>query len=116
MKQTKKPRPSHVSLDTVTWEEISAHEPALNDLLIEARSTKDDGQYFCKHEAYASGHKNHVSFKKRLNQLVGFSAKKHRGFFLATEQAWRVATNTILEALPLCRTCGCVYPDGSFTE
>ena len=109
MSENRKPvtKPEKYNRKIITWEELVAHEPDLNDLLIEARSIKDDGCYFCNHEAYAIGYKKHRSFKKSLHHLVGFGSR-HRNSFLSTSQAWDVAVQTILEALPPCRNCGCV--------
>lgn len=92
------------------WYEMVAHEPELNDLLVEARSITSNGSYFCNHEAYAFGCQGHESFKQRLELLVGFGSR-HRGSFLGTSQAWDEAVETIIEALPPCYNCGCVCLD-----
>lgn len=106
----------HCTPEVIVWEELAAHEPDLNDLLAEVRSIKDDGgPYFCKHDAWAFGWKNHAAFKKRIHRLVGIGSRHHDAF-LATSQAWDVVLETILEALPPCRKCGCVNADGSFVD
>jgi hypothetical protein len=98
----------------ITWEELVAHEPGLDDLLRDVRSVKDrGGPYFCKHEAWAHGWKNRAAFRNRTYRLVGFGSR-HRDSFLATSQAYDVVLETILEALPPCRNCGCVNENGDF--
>jgi hypothetical protein len=98
---------------TVSWEDLVAIEPKLNDLLMEARSIKDEGgPYICGHEILVSGWKDHPSFKKRLHKLVGWGSKRP-GSILATEQAYYKAIITIENALPSCRNCGCIREDGS---
>jgi len=98
----------------ITWEELVAHEPSLNDLLIEARSIKDDyGSYFCKREAYVIGWMKHSNFSSRIHRLVGFGSC-HSNSFLQTAEAWNVVLDTILEALPPCRNCMCVNADEMF--
>lgn len=96
------------------WDELVAHEPELNDLLIEARSMKGDERYFCNHEAYALGFGKHQSFKKRIHRLVGYGATKHRNSFLATSQAYDEVAETLLNAMPPCRNCGCMNECGEF--
>jgi hypothetical protein len=103
------------STEVPTWEELAAREPRLNDVLAEVRSIKDEGgPYFCKHEAWAVGWKDLPAFKKRIDRLVGWGSR-HRDPLMRTCQAWEVVLEMILEALPPCRSCGCVYADGSFT-
>lgn len=109
MKKSKETVPA-----TVDWIELVANEPALDELLAEARRVRDDGTgYFCNHEAYAFGHQGGPSFKQRLHKLVGFGAVGKEGFMRSCE-AWYLAMETITKALPRCRACCCVDEDGNF--
>jgi hypothetical protein len=87
------------------WEELVAYQPDLNDILIEMKSIKDDGPYFCKHEVYAMGWKGHRSMKRMLYRLVGYGCRLDG--FMITSEAWDLAVKTLLEVLPPCRNCGC---------
>lgn len=99
--------PEHCTSKIITWEKLVAHEPRLDDVLKDARSIKNQGdQYFCKDYAWTTGWKHLAGFKQRIYPLIGFGSC-HRNSFLATSQAWDVALETILEALPPCRHCGC---------
>ena len=109
----KKIKPEKCNTKVITWEELVAHEPELNDLLIEARSIKP-GPDFCKHDTLAIGYKQHRGFKKSLHKLVGFGSR-HPYTFLATSQAWDVAIETILESMPPCTNCGCESVDDYLT-
>lgn len=102
----------------ITWEELVAHEPGLNDLLIEARSVRpQDNGYFCQDDHWHGGSwlSGSLQLKKRLHRLVGFGATQHDGF-MNTCEAWDVAMETLLEAMPPCSKCGCCCADGSFTN
>ena len=50
----RKPKPSHVTSEIIVWEELVAHEPLLNKLLIVARGIKDEGIYFCRDQFWRS--------------------------------------------------------------
>ncbi|MBM4070268.1 MAG: hypothetical protein FJ271_15130 [Planctomycetes bacterium] len=103
-------KPTKITPDVIVWDELVAHEPRLNDRLIEALSIPDDGGYFCRDEAW----QGRRGIKDSLSHLVGFGSCHHDSF-LATQQAWDVARDALLEALPPCRNCGCCVSDGSFS-
>ena len=44
----RKRKPSHVTSELIVWDELVAHEPRLNDVLIAARATKGDGSIFAE--------------------------------------------------------------------
>lgn len=104
----RKPKPSHVTSEIIVWEELVAHEPLLNKLLIVARGIKDEGIYFCRDQFWRSL-PNKPGFRKFLRRYWG---SRHTGSFLQTQEAWDVARDTILQALPPCRNCGCLDAHG----
>lgn len=98
----------------ITWDDLAAHEPALTDLLNEARSVKDDDPTFsCRCIAFVEGTREKPSFKRRLYDLVGFGAK-HRGPIMTSCEAWDLTVETVHGALPGCHNCGCVDWNGNF--
>jgi hypothetical protein len=97
----------------IEWEDLVAHEPRLNDLLAAARAVPRNGRRHCNHRAYVERVDGQPSFRDRLEKLVGWYCP-HQDTFLASDYAWRVAQDVILQALPPCRNCGCCEPDGTF--
>ena len=108
----RKRKPSHVTSELIVWDELVAHEPRLNDVLIAARATKGDGKYFCRDETWQGYFPGKPGFKKLLDPLVGWGATQAKTF-LNTADAWNVARDTILHALPPCRNCLCVDVSGN---
>lgn len=101
---TRETTPGHI-----TWETLVVLEPALIDLLIEARSISVGSDYCCRHDLYAfddisTGRR---SFKARIGKLVGWGSR-HVNPLLHSSIAWEMATSTILSALPRCRNCTCM--------
>lgn len=108
------PKYETVPKKIITWEEMVAHEPRLDELLAELRTIKaDEDGYFCRHMCYIDGWKGHASIQARMDKLVGWYSR-HEDTFLGTEQAWNLALETFLDALPPCHHCGCVDSEGYF--
>ena len=100
----------------LTWEELVAYEPRLNDLLADARAIKDEGgPYFCNDLAYTEDIGNQPSLKKRLNSLVGWDSPNKESP-CATSEAWRLTIKVIQGVLPNCRKCGCMDLNGNWID
>ena len=104
--------PTHDSASnsqSLTWFELTAHEPELDELLAKVLAIKDDPQKpcFCADRHYRSW------LKKEIERLVGVFSK-HKGTLLGTSKAYDLVVRTLVNALPPCRNCGCVGPDGNF--
>ncbi len=96
-------------LSKITWEYLVAQEPFLQDLLSEALAIKDDGARFCANARFTLRHGGQCSFRERIAALVGWYSP-HVDTPLETGQAYRVACDTIMAALPECRNCRCAVP------
>lgn len=91
----------------VAWEELVAHEPRLNDLLTEALALRRSAAaQVCKNDFWYPG-REFPAFKTRVAQLVGWDSGHPADSLLASENAWDVAQDTILKALPDCHGCSC---------
>jgi hypothetical protein len=88
--------------EQISWEELIAHEPRLDDLLAEARSLKA-GDGYCRETVWFWGEK---SFKRRVCKLIGWDSP-HLHTILATCEAYSLAYQTIRDALPPCRCPTC---------
>lgn len=102
-----RPIGQHFSPDpSPTFEQLAAIEPRLGALLTEARSYHHhQGEQFCELAAWY-GYDGYPGFKRRLLPLVGWE-RMDRHPLLSTEESYGVAYQTILNALPDCRGCGC---------
>jgi hypothetical protein len=91
-----------------TFAELAALEPALNNLLAEARGHHASrAPDFCANAAWY-GYLGFPGLKPRLLQLVGFErAERHP--VLSTPAAYDVAYDFLCDALPNCRgRCPCL--------
>jgi hypothetical protein len=89
----------------MTFEQLCQLEPRLEDLLREARSHKG-GRSFCANAVwFGYGEYRHRSFKRRLQELVGWKRKDNP--ILSTREAYDLAFHTIYQALPDCGDCLC---------
>jgi hypothetical protein len=97
----------------LTWAGLVRLEPRLLDLLREARALRKEQRrdpHFCANAAwYGYGRWRGHGLKPRLVRLVGWSAEGGDPI-LATRAAYDVAYQTVYEALPACRACGCMRP------
>lgn len=94
----------------LTWDSLVAMEPRLQTLLDEAKSVRPDGATFCANAIWY-GYGGHQGFKPRLSKLVGWERCPPCSTTvapLASEKAYDIAYETIYEALPDCRDCGCM--------
>lgn len=80
----------------MTWNEMTAIEPALQELYLEAKS-KRPAKGFCANRTW------YLGMKGRLCQLVGFTARDPR---LASSDCYDIAYRKVYEALPNCRHKG----------
>ncbi|MBL8793433.1 MAG: hypothetical protein JNM56_05995 [Planctomycetia bacterium] len=98
------------ALAPLTWPELLALVPELADLSADARLvafTVAGDAHFCRHDCYALGYRAFPSFKRRLNQLVGFHCD-HADERVRTSAAWDLGLEHLLAALPACRRCTCI--------
>jgi hypothetical protein len=100
---------------TLSVTEMCVLEPRLGALLQEAAAVEDDGPTFCRNTTVAFDPDGRPTLKRRLAQLVGWGSP-HPGSALATCRAYEAALHALYEALPPCRACGCVGPDGRFVD
>lgn len=78
----------------------------LVDLLIEAASIIDDGEWFCANRVFFGYDRRDGGFAKRITQLVGHYAGTLIPA-LRTSVAYDAVYDRIYAALPDCRLCGC---------
>jgi hypothetical protein len=93
-----------------TWRQLVAAEPRLARLLREARAVDGSADDFCANSVWY-GYDGPLSLRERVSRLVGWDRKPHP--LLGTEDAYDVAYDTIYDALPDCRDCGCAR-EGDF--
>jgi len=91
---------------TLTWRELVRREPRLAELLQEARTVDDSDPHFCANAVWY-GYNGYAGLKGRLCQLVGWDADTDDPI-LRTPEAYDLAYDTIYDALPPCRHCGCL--------
>jgi hypothetical protein len=95
--------------DDITWDELVAREPRLGALLAEAKAVSSRrNPHFCANEVWY-GYAGHRGIKPRLRHLVGWDAMSDDPD-LHSCRAWDAAYQTIYDALPSCRACGCMRP------
>ena len=101
-------------MNTISWEELVALEPALQQLLDDIRRVKDDKRRpsFCtNHWWYGRptwlDEDEDDGFRGRLIDLVGYVAMRPDEPRLRTSDAYMIAYDTLYDALPGCRNCGC---------
>lgn len=93
---------------TPTWAQLVALEPRLQALLDEAKSVDGSDEHFCANRVWYGNARNRNGIKERLCRLVGWDVRRHGGSaLLSSEAAYDVAYETIYDALPGCRECGC---------
>lgn len=94
----------------LAFDALCVQQPALMDLYKEACAIKDDASTasFCAHDHWY-GYSEYPGLKKRLARLVGWDAtlEPEQPGMLASQYAYDIAYDTIYEALPSCRNCGC---------
>ena len=100
-------------MSVVSWEELVGLEPRLGALLEEARGVADPGGAggFCR-EVRWRGLDGGPSLERAVRNLVGWEANPP-DVRLVSWAAYRVAAETIRNAMPPCRpgaACGCVSP------
>lgn len=83
----------------MTWAEIITIEPYLETMRKDAAAIDGSDEHFCANERW------YGDFKPRVCALVGWDAADGR---LAFDQAYDVAYQTIYDALPPCKNCGCM--------
>src|SRR5262249_40882385 len=93
----------------LTFAELARLEPALNDLLAEAKAhRRKAGRRFCANAAWYGYDDPELGLKHRMSLLVGWHADRGADPRLRTPAAYEVAYETIYGALPDCRRCGCL--------
>jgi hypothetical protein len=93
-------------MEQLTFKDLVALEPRLQPLLDEARSYhQNTAADFCANAVWY-GYFDSRGLKERMSRLVGYEVPKSVGI-LSTEEAYDVAYDTIYQALPNCRACGC---------
>ncbi len=95
----------------MTWPELVAREPRLEQLLHEARAVRDPGEPdgFCANAVWY-GWGGNRGLKPRLRELVGWERPSYDPV-LSEGVAYDVAYQTIYDALPPCRggaACKCL--------
>lgn len=91
-----------------TWAQLVELEPQLQALLDEATTTDGSGEHFCANRVWYGSARNRNGLKERLCRLVGWDIRRRGGpVLLSSEAAYDVAYETIYDALPDCRECGC---------
>jgi hypothetical protein len=98
--------PDVSTLSAITFADLVALEPRLDDLMHEARmhhATMDE-TFCCSAAWYGFG--GYPGIKPRLVKLVGYERPGSHPI-LKTEQAYDVAYSAISEALPDCQDCAC---------
>ena len=88
------------------WAELCALEPRLLDLARKALTTDGGKPNFCANAVWY-GYNGRRGLKPYLSLLVGWGAAPYAPAILRTSAAYDVAYQTIYEALPDCRRCGC---------
>jgi hypothetical protein len=90
---------------TLTFDGLVALEPRLANLLAEARRhRRSRARSVCANEIwYRPG-----GLRQRLIGLVGWHSLAPRGSVLRTPAAYDLAYETLYDALPDCRECGCL--------
>ena len=83
----------------MTWTELIAIEPRLEDLRAEMAAVDGSDAHFCANRIW------YQHFKPRLLRLVGRECDRAE---LRSEQAWDVAYDTIYAELPPCQDCACL--------
>jgi hypothetical protein len=83
-------------------------DPRIGELLAEAQRVKPKGLNFCCNAVFFGLGKYHgMGFKPRLKRLAGFL----RGTgpeVLQTSLSYEIVYRSIYNALPCCRSCGCL--------
>jgi hypothetical protein len=87
----------------MTFDELCEREPALRRLYDAARAErrKRRGKHYCANAVW------YVRLKPRLLWLVGWQ-RPDRDPVLGSADAYDVAYDTIYDALPDCKDCGCL--------
>jgi hypothetical protein len=102
-------------MEQLTFKDLVALEPRLQPLLDEARSYHENTPAdFCGNAVWYGYHDQARGLKERMSRLVGYAVPRSVGI-LSTEDAYDVAYETIYEALPYCRECGCFGRPGATT-
>jgi hypothetical protein len=90
----------------LTFAELAKREPRLLDLLAEAQAHHRNREpVFCANAVMLGYPGFQPGLKNRLRRLVGWEAGQ--GGMLRTREAYDLAFQTIYQALPDCRRCGC---------
>jgi hypothetical protein len=90
-----------------TWASLVAAEPRLGHLLREIRAVRATGDRFCANRVWYGYANPRRGFKARMCALVGWD-REHGPSELRTHRAYDVAYQTLYDALPDCRRCGCL--------
>jgi hypothetical protein len=92
-----------------TFAELARLEPALNDLLAEAKAhRRKAGRHFCANDVWYGYDDPDLGLKRQLSALVGWHADPGADPRLRTCAAYDVAYQAIYAGLPDCRDCGCL--------
>ena len=89
------------SAEGITWEELIAIEPALQEMLTEISHIEDASPSFCANQTWFD------QYDERMGWLVGWYATKANPR-LRTSDAYDLAFEKLYNALPDCRDCNCV--------
>lgn len=85
----------------VTWARLTSLEPRLLVLLDEARQPDPGGRRFCANLRW------YRLLKPALVNMIGWDAWTSQAAELKTREAYDLAYDTLYDALPPCRDCGC---------
>jgi hypothetical protein len=88
-------------VDKITWEQIVELEPMLLTLYSAARRADKGGESFCTAYAWYG----EFGFKEQMLPLVGHEREEDEPEILNLSEAYDIAYNKILSALPPCRNC-----------
>lgn len=91
----------------ITWDELTAIEPRLVDLLKQAQAVDGSPKHFCANNVWYGMTTKYPNFREEIYRLVGWESK-HGDPRIRTSEAFDEAYRTVYEALPPCKDCICL--------
>lgn len=99
--------PESPSPEALSWDGLVDADYRLGVLLDLIEDLKPGDGHFCANEAWYGTTDPDAGIRARMDALVGWNREESTPDLLQSREAYDLAYDTLYDALPNCRGCGC---------